>query len=221
MYYLRKRVGRAVKRAIGLPTFPPSRYRHLYEEIERIRPRRILEVGTNDGLNAVEMIRVAQKSGVRDIEYYGFDLFETLDQASVVREFSIRTRAKRDVAALLRRQGLTRAELIAGDTRKTLQEAVRTTGPMDLIFIDGGHSYETVSSDWHSVEPVVSSKTSVFFDDYPNFGVGATVDQIDRDIWEVTIFPTVDRFPIKDARSDRSKKTLDVQVARARRRDRA
>ncbi len=218
MYYLRKRVGRAAKRLLGLPTFPPGRYRHLYDEIERLRPRRILEVGTNDGMNAVEMVRRAKRRGARDIEYFGFDLFEALDRAELRREFSIRTRSRDEVASHLRKHGVKRAELVAGDTRKTLPEAARTLAPMDFIFIDGGHSYETVLSDWTSVEPLVSETTSVFFDDYPNFGIGPVVDEIDREKWDVTIFPTVDRFAIKDPSfgSDRSHTTLQVQVARAR-----
>jgi hypothetical protein len=219
VYYLRKRIGRAAKRALGLQTFPPGRYRHIYEEIERLRPKRILEVGTNDGINAVEMIRVARRSGV-SVDYFGFDLFEALDRAELRREFSIRTRSRHEVARHLRRNGVSSAQLVAGDTRKTLPEAARTLAPMDLIFIDGGHSYETVLSDWTSVEPLISDTTSVFFDDYPNFGIGPVVDQIDRSAWDVTIFPTVDRFEIKDPSfgSERSASTLEVQVARARRR---
>jgi hypothetical protein len=220
MHYLRKRIGRAAKRALGLQSFPPSRYRHLYEEIESLRARRILEVGTNDGLNALEMARVARRQRI-EIEYFGFDLFEDLDYAGLLREFAIPAPSRQEVASHLRRKGLTRAQLFAGDTCKTLPEAARTLGVMDLIFIDGGHSQETVLSDWTSVAPMVSDTTSVFFDDYPNFGVGPVVDQIDRKVWDVTIFPTVDRFPIKNPSfgSASSKTTLEVQIARARRKN--
>lgn len=222
MYYLRKRIGRAVKRLLGLPSFPPGRYRHLYEEIERLHARRILEIGTNDGLTAVEMARVSRRCG-GEIEYFGFDLFEDLDHAEFLREFSIRPRSRQEVVSHLRRNGVTRAQLVAGNTRKTLPEVARSLGTMDLIFIDGGHSYETVLSDWTSVEPMVSDTTSVFFDDYPNFGIGPVIDKIDRTTWDVTIFPTIDRFPIKDPSfgSALSKSTLEVQVARVRRRSRS
>lgn len=219
MYYLRKRVGRAAKRLLGLQTFPPGRYRHIYEEIARLRARRILEVGTNDGLNAIEMARVIKRQG-GETEYYGFDLFEALDRAALLREFSIPVPSQEKVARHLRRKGIKRAQLFAGDTTKTLPEAARTLGIMDLIFIDGGHSYETVLSDWNSVEPMVGPDTSVFFDDYPNFGIGKVVDGIDRNVWDVTVFPTVDRFPIKEPTftSERSPTMNEVQVARARRR---
>lgn len=212
VYYLRKRLGRAAKRLLGLPTFPPKRYRHLYEEIARVRPRRILEIGTNDGLNAVEMVNVARRSGVREVEYFGFDLFEGMDDKLHRREFALHPRSKREVAALLRRRGVRQAQLFAGDTRETLREAARTLPVMDLVFIDGGHSYETVASDWKGVEPLVGNHTSVFFDDYPSFGVGRAVDEIDRELWEVTIFPTVDRFPSEGA-------DLEVQLARTKRRN--
>lgn len=217
MYYLSKKIGRAAKRALGLATFPPGRYRHLYEEIDRIKPRRILEVGTNDGINAVEMVRRAARHNA-EVEYFGFDLFEALDRKALRREFSIGTRSHSEVASHLRRKGV-RANLVAGDTQITLPAAARVLAPMDLIFVDGGHSYQTVMSDWTSVEPLVSAETSVVFDDYPNFGIGPMVDQIDRNVWDVTIFPTIDRFPIADPSfgSQRSPTVLEVQLARARR----
>ena len=181
----------------------------LYDEIRRLCPRRILEVGTNDGLNAVEMTTLVRKLGVRDVEYYGFDLFEALDDKRMSLEFAIRPRSQTEVAGMLRRRGVEGARLFAGDTRKTLPAAVRDLPKMDLVFIDGGHSYETVLSDWASVEPVIGPSTSVFFDDYPSFGVGRAVDEIDRNKWDITVFPTVDRF-------DHGGTTLEVQLARAR-----
>jgi hypothetical protein len=42
---------------------------------------------------------------------------------------------------------------------------------MDLVFIDGGHSTETVATDWENVKDLLHEKSIVFFDDYPNWGV--------------------------------------------------
>lgn len=217
-YYARKRLGRAAKRILGRSTFPPGRYRHLYAEIEATKPRRVLEVGTNDGLNAIEMSRLIRRQG-GTMEYHGFDLFEALDSKELKREFSIPVPSRDKVADYLQKRGVGKVTLYPGDTRETLPKAAKTLGTMDFIFIDGGHSYETVLSDWESVEPMIGEKTTVFFDDYPNFGIGPVVDAIDRTKWDVTICPTVDRFPIKDPSfgSERSMTTLSVQVARVRR----
>ena len=219
-YYFRKRLGRAVKRLLGMPTFPPKRYEPLYADIARSRSVRILEVGTNDGVNAVEMARAAKRGGVSEIDYYGFDLFEALDAKELSREFSIRTRSKREVAKYLHQRGVEKVQLIAGDTRSTLPEAAQKLGKMDFIFIDGGHSYETVLSDWNSVEPMIADDTIVYFDDYANFGIGKVVDAIDRSKWHVDILPHADRFRIADKTfgSADSPDVLEVRVARVRRR---
>jgi hypothetical protein len=66
---------------------------------------------------------------------------------------------------------------------------------MDLIFIDGGHSEETVGSDWANCEPLMHDQTIVYFDDYPRWGIGPVVDAIDRDRYDVTITKEFDEFP--------------------------
>jgi predicted O-methyltransferase YrrM len=37
---------------------------------------------------------------------------------------------------------------------------------MDFIFIDGGHSFETIQSDWDNVKHRMHDETVVVFDDY-------------------------------------------------------
>jgi predicted O-methyltransferase YrrM len=74
---------------------------------------------------------------------------------------------------------------------------------MDLIFIDGGHSYGTVKSDWNCCKQLMHHDTVVVFDDYVNpdavkhegYGVNAVVDEIDRDCFEVRLLNPVDSFP--------------------------
>ena len=49
---------------------------------------------------------------------------------------------------------------------------------MELIFIDGGHDYDTCKSDWENVKRLMHPGTSVFFHDYNIEGVRKTVDGI-------------------------------------------
>src|SRR5207247_125190 len=53
------------------------RYRYLTDTIRETKAQRILEIGVWNGMQAELMIREAQKNH-KDVEYYGFDLFEEM-----------------------------------------------------------------------------------------------------------------------------------------------
>jgi predicted O-methyltransferase YrrM len=72
----------------------------------------------------------------------------------------------------------------------------------DLIFIDGGHSYKTVKSDWELSSKLLSDQGVVFFDDFTSrngainsgFGISTVVEEIDTKVWNVKIFKNMDFF---------------------------
>lgn len=175
----------------------PRRYRHLLEATDRYRCRRILEIGTWNGQHAEQMIRRALRHWpAEQIEYYGFDLFEEIDEAKIAVEISKKPPPRAVVEKQLRATGA-RIELIQGDTIESLPEALKHLPPMDLIFIDGGHSYETVSSDWHYCQHLMHAGTVVFLDDYwsrPDAGIDRVVAAIDRERYEVEVLDPEDKF---------------------------
>ncbi len=73
---------------------------------------------------------------------------------------------------------------------------------MDLIFIDGGHSYETVTSDWQYVQMLMKEGTTVVFDDFVNvnarvragIGVNCVINEIDRDVFSVQLLTPIDWY---------------------------
>ena len=172
------------------------RYDRIAEEVKRIKPSTIVEIGTCRGDNAERMIRVALWYG--NAEYYGFDLFEELNDETFGKEASRWPAGLENVTARLtgiKQRGRTpRVHLYKGDTTKTLAAEVEKIGKADLIFIDGGHSYETVRADWENSLKLCHPGTVVFFDDYPNWGVGRLVDEIDRANWDVEIIAPGDYF---------------------------
>ena len=185
----------------------PRRYDQLLQEIDTLHPRMICEIGTNDGTNAVRLIRRALKYR-DDVEYYGFDLFEFLDRATFFQEFAIKAPSLKSVCRYLNRNGIHKKKLFSGNTMESLPRLKLSLPKMDLVFIDGGHSDETVASDWMNVQHLLHEKSVVFFDDYPNWGVGPVVDNIDRNKWDVTILPIEDIFKVKgsferDSKGDR------------------
>jgi predicted O-methyltransferase YrrM len=168
------------------------RYDNLVAEIDRVKPARIVEVGTCKGERSEMMIRAALKHRL-DVEYVGFDLFEPPPEA----EFSARTQPEALERVTLRLGGLgAKVTLVKGDSRKTLKHPkVRN---IDLAFIDGGHSDETVRSDFAAILPAMRPGAPIMLDDYWNYpgggGCNALVDGLDREAFEVTLLEPVDVF---------------------------
>lgn len=133
------------------------RYDQLIELAARKKPDVLIEIGTHRGARA-RLLKAHCK------RYVGFDLWEHGNDATDKRESNGKGRSTRQQAeqALA---GITFA-LIGGDTRDTLPECVRQGMKADFVFIDGGHSVETIASDWANVRQMLNPGAVVVFDDY-------------------------------------------------------
>lgn len=152
----------AHKKGLLKNTNGPQRYEWLLELVRRKQPKHILEVGTWNGVRALEMIRASP--GAR---YYGFDLFEegTPELDSVEKNVKPH-HSVQNVSAMLTAQGVPH-ELHKGNSRETLQAFGNGKTPfIDFAFIDGGHSVDTIRSDWECVRAVMAPGGLVVFDDY-------------------------------------------------------
>jgi predicted O-methyltransferase YrrM len=136
--------------------------------------RRILEIGVYNGENARSIVEAATRNAPPDeVEYYGFDFFSHYSASRVERKLS---------------ETGCRYRLYRGNTLETLSEAVRALPKMDIIFIDGGKSYEEAKSDWESSALLMHDGTGVFVHNVGFWGVGRMVDEIPGDRYEVKIF---------------------------------
>lgn len=154
----------------------------LNEYIRRNRCRKIMEIGVADGENAKTMVMVASRNfPAEEVEYYGFDTFGEKYDSQM-----------RQVSQKLENTGC-QFKLFKGDSVKTLPKVVKSLPMMDLIFIDGGHSYETVKSDWENSKSLMHSETAVFFHNYDFSGPRKVVDDICREEYRVEILhPSLD-----------------------------
>jgi len=165
-----------------------SRKGHLFIAASQIHPRRILEVGVCPGHTALALILEAQKHVAQksDVTYYGLDLFGPM----TTQEFDgTAPLPLEQIQAKLESTGA-EIHLIKGDSKVTLPEFVKTAEPMDLIYIDGGHSYATVSSDWEYARRLMKPGTVFVFDDYWDrleAGCRKVVGAIDRSKYAVEI----------------------------------
>ena len=137
-----------------------KRYRHLAQTCKDIHPQRIMEIGVYTGGNSGKMIDEAVKHR-DDVEYWGFDFFEVIEGGK--EEFIKTPWSIEKVTNRLNGRGA-EIHLIKGDTMETLKD--ESIPKMDFIFIDGGHSQETIKSDWANVQRLMHDNTVVIFDDY-------------------------------------------------------
>lgn len=198
-----------------LLTTRPRRYVNLFRTIYRRRCRNLVEIGTWNGVHAEQMIRVAAvRSGVHAVRYTGFDLFEELTEEQFHQEFSKRPPSFEEVLRRLERTGAG-VSLYRGSTRETLPRATPELERADLVFIDGGHSIETISGDWDAVRRAMGPRTTVLFDDYypdrlrelEGLGCQSIIDALDRGRYDVEVLEPTDAF-------EKPWGTLRVRMAR-------
>lgn len=184
------------------------RYANVEKEIVRTRARHLLEVGTWNGERAIAMIRAAfVGSPGGPVTYRGFDLFEAMTPGKAAEELNVKkpfTRAEVDTR-IVRWGNDNRKDfffvLFEGDTRVTLKRIDRITPPIDFAWIDGGHSVETITSDWSNIHRLVRPGGVIMLDDYysgvsdeftKKFGCNSLVGALLAEDIPVTIFPEKD-----------------------------
>ncbi len=134
------------------------RYSYLIQRVAEKQPGVILEVGTWDGARALEMLEVVPKA-----EYIGFDLFESGDPKTDQVEYNMKKHVS--LAAVRQKLAGYKATLVMGNTRTTLP-GFTYSKPIDFVWLDGGHSVETIASDWKAIKPLLAPGAEVWFDDY-------------------------------------------------------
>lgn len=132
------------------------RYEQIYKLIREKQPQALLEVGTWNGTRAVEMLNL-----VPHAKYYGFDLFEEATPETDREEMNVK--AHHYMECILDKLTGFDAKLYKGNTRETLRNF---NEPVDFVWLDGGHSVETVQSDWDNIKRCLLPGAVVLFDDY-------------------------------------------------------
>ena len=128
-----------------------------YELIARQRPRSIVELGTYSGSSFAAFCQAVQEAGIEGM-CHGVDLWAgdihmgTFDEA-LYNEISGYVNATYPGIAVL--------------VRKDFNEAAKDFAPgsVDLLHIDGTHTYEAVSNDYHTWFAKLSDRGIVLFHD--------------------------------------------------------
>ena len=160
------------KQEVSADVVGPKRYKQLADMVRFYSEGRdtfsIVETGTWNGGRAIEMALAAFEN-VDTVHYRGFDLFEEATEQTDKIELNIKAhnateavgRRLAEFTVKMREQGkIFTHTLHCGDTKKTM--ASKRFNDVDLAYIDGGHSYDTVKSDYTFLKDV----PVIVFDDY-------------------------------------------------------
>ena len=149
--------------------------KEVYKLIDIHKPKSYAEIGVHNGLTAKGICLEILKYHPR-LQFFGYDAFTTVSHE----ERNGKTQASNEhkercisrLAGVKRKYKHFQFSLYEGFTTETLIEP-RTFG---LVYIDGGHSYETVKHDYN----MVKNSKIIVFDDYNIKGVKEAVDEIGK-----------------------------------------
>jgi len=133
-------------------------------------PKRILEIGTFDGNTTLQMALNASENAIVHTIDLPMGKYETCqpvlesDIQFIKDEGKNRRKFEKKAVAHKIRQHF-------GDSTNYDFSKFTTEGPLDFIFIDGGHSYQCVKSDTENALKVLSENGCIFWHDFtPLFG---------------------------------------------------
>ena len=149
-------------------------------EVLLSNPKNFLEIGVFQGVTARNVCELLYKIHGINFKYIGVDIFEhdeksnneivpNINFRNLLKQFYYRYIKKENPYSLIAVKKLLKkfeenVELLKGDSKKILPIIDLTK--VDYVFIDGGHSYETVKRDLNNCKIVIENKGIVLCDDY-------------------------------------------------------
>lgn len=138
------------------------RYLNIIDYVRAHECQRLLEIGVWKG-DTSELLLLNSRHPT--LEYHGVDVFEESNAALVAKEVSLPADSLAQVQGRLTKvsRGV---HLHKGYSHQVAGELAAQGLRFDVIWIDGGHSYDTVRQDFHDYLPLLSDRGVIFFDDY-------------------------------------------------------
>jgi len=178
-----------------------NRKSELLRILSKQSPLSILEIGVDEGENTIRLIsELSKKVPISKIRYIGIDLFGLMNPEIAKNEASQIPKSKIDIEILLTSNFPNlNFELLEGNSNEILSTINEN---FEFVFIDGGHSYETVKKDLELSESILSEGGTICLDDYTNrkaetkagYGVTRLVNELDENKWNIQISKFPDFF---------------------------
>ena len=168
--------------------------------IEEYKPKNVLEIGVFCGVTSRNICELLKTNFGSDFRYYGLDLFGSTKTSSVDeiepkflenQKFSNPLKTiyynfikKENLNSKISVQNFLKKfsqniELIEGDTRVTLEKV--PLSEIDFVFLDGGHSYDTVLSDLQKLYDNMKNNSRIVCDDFAGITKIESVEKAIKD----------------------------------------
>ena len=178
--------------------------RLLLLEIEKYKPANFLEVGVYQGVTSRNVCEILNKIHKNNFKFVGIDFFEDRNIDLDNKEMTVKHNKlsnpfkhllfnlilKKDLNSLNSVKGLlkkfgTSVELLKGSSDVQLPKVDLQN--IDFVFLDGGHSYETVSNDLKTLTSKLKKNKIIICDDYDQveYGVKRAVDELKEKVTEI------------------------------------
>ena len=150
------------------------------DEIASKKPKNFLEVGVFHGVTARNVCELLHSIHKKDFKYIGLDLFseneENLGEIIPSTKFNNPLKKiyfeyilKKDPYSIeavseLLKKFKNNVQLVKGNSNNFLKKI--DMAKIDYVFLDGGHTYETVKNDLKYSAPVLENNGTILCDDY-------------------------------------------------------
>ena len=166
------------------------------DQIYKNRPKNFLEVGVFQGVTARNVCEVLKEIYQNEFKYIGIDLFTSSNlrfdnKEGTLKHSMISNPFKNFYFNFLRKENLNSKKAVSRLLKKfnnniSLYEGYSDKilnsidiSYIDMVFLDGGHSYETVKKDLKILITKLKKNKIIICDDYnqKNYGVKRAVDE--------------------------------------------
>ncbi len=168
--------------------------------VEEYKPKNVLEIGVFCGVTSRNICELLKTNFGSDFRYYGLDLFGSTKTSSVDeiepkflenQKFSNPLKTiyynfikKENLNSKISVQNFLKKfsqniELVEGDTRVTLEKV--PLSEIDFVFLDGGHSYNTVLSDLQKLYDNMKNNSKIVCDDFAGITKIESVEKAIKD----------------------------------------
>ena len=176
----------------------------LLNQIDLYKPKNFLEVGVFQGVTSRNVCEKLDKINNGKFQFHGIDLFEDSNKNIDSKEMTIKHQKlsnpfKHLFFNLILKKDLFSIESISSFLKKFENNVFLYKGfshnellkidlsKIDMVFLDGGHSYETVSKDLFLILKTIKKGKVIICDDYDqvNYGGKKAVDELQNKVSEI------------------------------------
>ena len=176
----------------------------LLNEIKNYKPKNFLEVGVFQGVTSRNVCEMLKKIHDNNFKYYGVDIFEDSDEKTDLKESTLKSNKisnpfKHLIFNIILKKNLNSFESVRKLLKKFESNVFLIKGfsheailkidisEIEFVFLDGGHSYETVKEDLRLILKDIKKNMIIICDDYDQggYGVKRAVDELKNQVTDV------------------------------------